>query len=210
MFRAVTMRRDRQLVNVSVTLIGLQDTAVAAHRPDTDGAAVSVRVGGALIWMHDCATVAKFADVWRAEDHSAARLPREPVKMKGSDPSVREPTVMVEAAGSPTAFATLLREEGRPSRMRVVLGRLAFDVRDLGAFRSTTAAFHRAADVAAEVFLDGRAHARWSRQATAAEIGGRAFISPVGSPYQRSVRARTVSAARIAPTRRPERGGPTR
>ena len=200
------MRRDRQLVNVSVTLIGLQDTAVAAHRPDTDGAAVSVRVGGALIWMHDCATVAKFADVWRAEDHSAARLPLEPVKMKGADPSLREPTVMVEATGSPTAFATLLREEGRPSRMRVVLGRLAFDVRDMGAFRSTTAAFSRAA----EIFLDGPANARLSRQAAAAEIGGRAFISPVGSPYQRGVRARTVSAARIAPTRRPERGGPMR
>lgn len=207
------MRRDRQLVNVSVTLIGLQDTAVAAHRPDTDGAAVSVRVGGALIWMHDCATVAKFADVWHAQDRSAAQLPREPVKVKGAGAGLREPTVMVEAAGSPSAFATLLRPEGQPSRLRVVLGRLAFDVRDLGAFRSTTAAFHRAADVAAEIFLDGGGRVGWrARQAAATEVANRAFISPVGSPYQRAVRERTVSpAASNRPARQQlERGGPTR
>ena len=154
------MRRDRQLVNVSLTLVGLQDTAVAAHRPDTDGAAVSVRVGGALIWMHDRATAAKFADVWRGEDSNAMRLPREPVKVKGNEPGLREPTVMVEAAGSPTAFATLVRMPGHPTRIRVLLGRLAFDVRDLGAYRSTTAAFHRAADVAEEVFLDGGSDVR--------------------------------------------------
>ena len=203
------MRRDRQLVNVSLTLVGLQDTAVAAHRPDTDGAAVSVRVGGALIWMHDRATAAKFADVWRGEDSNAMRLPREPVKVKGSDPGLREPTVMVEAAGSPTAFATLVRMPGHPTRLRVLLGRLAFDVRDLGAYRSTTAAFHRAADVAEEVFLDGGSAS--AARARAAEIGGRAFISPVGSPYQRGVRARSVPTTAHAPRgRRPEQGGPAR
>lgn len=205
------MRRDRQLVNVSVTLIGLQDTAVAAHRPDSDGAAVSVRVGGALVWMHDRATAAKFADVWRAQDRSSAWLPREPVKVKGGDLGLREPTVMVEAAASPTAFASLLRTEGQPSRLQVVLGRLAFDVRDLGAYRSTTAAFHRAADIADEIFLDGRAATSARSRAVAAEIGGRAFISPVDSPYQRAVRARSVpTAARTPDASRPERGGPAR
>lgn len=207
------MRRDRQLVNVSLTLIGLQDTAVAAHRPDTDGAAVSVRVGGALIWMHDRATAAKFADVWAGEDTNAMRLPREPVKIKGSDPGLREPTVMVEAAGSPTAFASLIRQPGRPTRLRVLLGRLAFDVRDLGAYRSTTAAFNRAAGVAEEVFLDGHSVPNAStRAAAAAEIGGRAFISPVGSSYQRAVRARRVPLpnAGASRTHPPQRGGPTR
>lgn len=205
------MRRGRQAVNVSVTLLGLQDTAVAAHRPDTDGAALSVRVGGALIWMHDSATVAKFADVWRGEDRNAEWLPREPAKVRGPDPTLREPTVMVEAAGSPMAFATLLRPEGQPSRLRVVLGRLVFDVRDLAAFRSTTAAFHRAVDVASEIFRDGHAYIPPpSRRATAAEVGGRAFISPVGSTYQRRVRARAVPAARVAAPRAPERGGPAR
>ncbi len=205
------MRRDRQLVNVSVTLIGLQDTAVAAHRPDTDGAAVSVRVGGALIWMHDRATATKFADVWRREDPNAVWLPREPVKLKGTGPGLREPTVMVEAAGSPTAFANLVRLPGHPTRLRVLLGRLAFDVRDLGAYRSTTAAFHRAADVAEEIFLDGGSARAAGARAAAAEIGGRAFISPVGSSYQRAVRARSLPpSARARDARRHEQGGPAR
>jgi hypothetical protein len=36
-------------VSVIVTLVGRQDTTVKVHRPNTDGAAVSVRVGGAAL-----------------------------------------------------------------------------------------------------------------------------------------------------------------
>jgi hypothetical protein len=162
--------------------------------------------------MHDRATAAKFAEVWRGEDANAQRLPREPVKVKGVEPGLREPTVMVEAAGAPTAFASLIREPGHRTRLRVLLGRLAFDVRDIGAYRSTTAAFSRAAGIAEEVFLDGGAASPTNaRAATAAEIGGRAFISPVGSTYQRSVRARSMPTNHEAPrSHLPHQGGPTR
>ena len=58
------MQRNRQSVSVIIALVGRQDTSVNAHRPNTDGAAVSARVGAALLYMHDSETVAKFARTW--------------------------------------------------------------------------------------------------------------------------------------------------
>jgi hypothetical protein len=99
---------------VIVSLVGLQDTTVAAHRPGTDGAAVSVRVGGALLYMHDAATVSRFCGTWSSLGSSASLLTRE------ADPArampvrgMAEPAVMVEAAYSPPVFARPERPIGR-------------------------------------------------------------------------------------------------
>ncbi|WP_142058244.1 hypothetical protein [Pseudonocardia kunmingensis] len=173
-----------------VSLVGLQDTRVAAHRPGTDGAAVSVRVGGALVYMHDAATVSLVARTWNDMDRQALLLPREgdtrrvtPVR------GVAEPAVMVEMASCPPVFARLERPVGKNSYLRVSTGRVLFDVRDLPAFRSTLLAFRRAEEVAATTFLPRPTQTARER---AASTAARAFTAPAGP------RRRTASAGRSA------------
>lgn len=55
-----------QAIKVVVSLVGPQDIAVVAHRPGTDGATLSVRVGGALIYVQDAETARTFHRAWQA------------------------------------------------------------------------------------------------------------------------------------------------
>ena len=118
------MQRSRQAINVAVVLMGLQNTTVAAHRPGTEGAAVSVRIGSALLYVADAETASRFTGAWRSVATAAERhLPRQGNPARGTPmPGVVEPAVMVDAAGSPPAFARLERPAGQASHARVVWG----------------------------------------------------------------------------------------
>lgn len=108
-----TPLRD-QAIKVVVSLVGPQDIAVVAHRPGTEGARVSVRVGGALIYILDAETARAFHQAWQSGALQARSLPVR------SDPTrvmpiagVAEPVVMMEAAESPPAGARLDQIPGR-------------------------------------------------------------------------------------------------
>lgn len=178
------MRRNRQAISVLVALVGLQDTRVVAHRPGTDGAAVSVRVGGALVYMHDAETVSAVARTWNASRGTVRLLPREG-DAKRVEPlrGVADPAVMVELSDGPVVFASLERPPGCNSYLRVALGRVMFDVRDLGAYQSTMAAFRRAEELAATAFLPIR---EVSAREQAACAAARAFAVPASLPRRSS------------------------
>ncbi len=140
------MARSRQKITVGVSLVGLQDTAVEAHRPGTDGATVGVRVGAALIYICDTPTAQSFFSTWRSAGAKARRLPlqADPTKVLPGA-GLSEPAVMMEAANCPPTWAVW----DEPSRrLRVCVGRIVFDVADHGALRSVTSAFRHAAKVA--------------------------------------------------------------
>jgi hypothetical protein len=190
------MPRTRQAVSVVVALVGLQDTTVVAHRPGTDGAAVSVRVGGALVYMHDAATVSSVARTWNTIASTARLLPREG-DAKRVEPvrGVADPSVMVELADSPAVFARMERPPGRNSYLRVALGRMMFDVRDVGAYSSTLMAFRRAEELAATAFLPTRAV---SAREQAARAAARAFTVPASAPRRSLPSPRRAAAPAAA------------
>ncbi|WP_433274027.1 hypothetical protein ACQPZA_24185 [Pseudonocardia xinjiangensis] len=195
----------RQTVSVIVALAGLQDTTVMAHRPGTDGAAVSVRVGGALVYMHDAATVATFARTWDEMKPSASLLvratdPKSVAPIRG----MAEPAVMFEAVDSPPVFARLERPVGQPSRLRVTLGRVMFDVRDEAAFRSTAMAFRRAEELAASAFLHAPDLAPREQAARSAARALRATTPRTGRPTVSERSGRTAQPTRV-PAARPRR-----
>lgn len=182
--------QGNQAIQVICTLVGPQDVHVAAHRPGTDGAAIGVRVGGALLHVTDGATVTAFLMAWKAAGRHGRDLPVR------ADPSrvplitgTAVPAVFMEAGDRPPAQARL--EPGRPrqrARLWVTLGRVTFDVQDQEALVTTTAAFQRAARIAPGVFLP--------------------------TPDQRALERTAAATARLLatpPSRRPLRpGGPSR
>jgi hypothetical protein len=196
------MSRSHQAVKVIVSLVGLQDTAVTAHRPGTDGAAVSVRVGGALIYIQDAATATSFSRVWQAGAREVRWLPvtGDPTRLTPVA-GVAEPAVMMEAAGSPPATARLERPAGRPSNLWVTLGRVVFDVRDHAAFRSSMAAFRRAEELAATAFPPAPSPSvREQAAITASRLFAARTTTAGSSPNRQS---RPVAAPRPARAARP-------
>lgn len=170
------MARFRQTVFVGVSLAGPQDTAVVAHRPGTDGAAVSVRIGAALLYLQDSGTARGFHDAWRAAARQARDLPMLGTPSTMLPTSGRaEPAVMMESSDSPAAWA---RWEPRKRRLRVTLGRLVFDVGDHEALRSTLNAFRRADELAARTF---RPPLLESALEHASHTAGRLFAVPSSS-----------------------------
>jgi hypothetical protein len=188
----------RQVVNVHVALAGPQDVAVGVHRPGTDGAAVSVRLGGALLYVNDRATVSRLARIWTMSGADVARLlPRGVDVTKGTVSGMAGPAVMVDADGSTPTFARLERPVGRPSYLRVTIGRIMFDIRDLDAFRTTVAAFRWAESCAETALLPRRVAAG----ASAAEAAGRAFAAPAAARRRSRPAERTAVRAAAAPSR---------
>lgn len=192
------MQRSRQAINVAVVLMGLQDTTVAAHRPGTEGAAVSVRIGSALLYVADAETASRFTGAWRSVATAAERhLPRQGNPARATPmPGVAEPAVMVDAAGSPPAFARLERPAGQASHARVVLGRIMFDVRDLAAFRTTALAFDRVEELSASTFLPRPVEPTAKQRA--ARTAGRFFVAPA-KDSRRQRREATRSGPAAAP-----------
>lgn len=190
------MSRSGQAIKVVVSLVGPQDVAVVAHRPSTDGAAISVRVGGSLIYIHDARTASSFHRAWQSGARQARSLPVQANPTRVMPVSgIAELAVMMEAADSPPAGARLERPTGRPNCLWVTLRRIGFDVRDHDALRSAAAAFRRADQLAATVFpvtpdqraLDAAAH-----------TAGRLFTTP-GPASRRSVTAATRPATAPQP-----------
>ncbi|MFD1649276.1 hypothetical protein [Pseudonocardia alaniniphila] len=180
-----------------VTLVGRQDTTVKVHRPNTDGAAVSVRVGAALLYMHDSETVAKFARTWNDAGPASLFLPRETDLSKVAPiAGTSEPAVMFEARDCPPAVARLERPVGRPSYLRVTLGRVLFDVRDRGAFHSTAMAFRRAEELAvASFYRPWTLTPREQAELAAARI----FPAPVRTPARTRGAESRIGTARPSP-----------
>lgn len=190
-----------QAIKAIVSLVGGQDTAVAAHRPRTDGAAVSVRIGRTLIYMGDAETAVCFRRVWEAGRRDVRSIP-----VSGDSTRVRpvagvaEPSLMLEASGSPPAIARLERGEGGAGTLWVTLGRITFDVRDHAAFLSTMNAFQRAERLAARTFLPTAPENGRTRAAhTAAQLfdppAARRRQRPAVRPEQVAAAARPVGAA---------------
>ncbi|QJY47786.1 hypothetical protein [Pseudonocardia broussonetiae] len=137
-------------------LVGVQDTDVTVQHPGTDEAAVAVRIGRTLLYLHQQTTAEHFLNVW-LESHEAARaLPvnadRRTIRGLRGMP---EPGVVVNAIGRPASSVTIVGEGEQVHRsyLRIQLGRVAFEVRDHGAFHSCTNAFRDAYNLARYVFV---------------------------------------------------------
>lgn len=195
------MSGSGQAIKVVVSLVGPQDIAVVAHRPGTDGAAISVRVGGSLIYIHDAETASSFHRAWQAGARQARSLPvrSNPTRVMPVA-GVAEPAVMMEAAEAPPAGARLDQAPGRRTSLWVTLGRIGFDVRDHAALRSTIVAFRRADHLAASVFpptADERACDQ------AARMAARLFATPPRVPAKPArVESRPSPPARALPAAR--------
>lgn len=151
-------QQDRQTVGVILTLVGMQDTSTAAHQPGTDNAAVSVRIGKGLIYLHDAPTVAAFVSAWHDLSGEATKLPREPSRRHVAPiRGMKEPAVLIDAAGAPPVSGRLVRLAGQHSYLRLQIGRVVFDVRDIGAFASTMVAFREAGLLAKSAFPEAPA-----------------------------------------------------
>jgi hypothetical protein len=175
--------QNRQSVGVVLTLAGHQETAVAAQQPQTDSASISVRIGRALIYLHDQSSVESYVRAWHSMSsdaaglaRSSARAPIQPVT------GMTEPAVVINASGTTTADWRLLG--GRTGNcLRLVIGRLLVDVRDVAAFASTMLAFREADLLAKETFLDASVPPFPLRQ-RAVETAAAAFHA--SSPTQRT------------------------
>lgn len=149
-------RGSDQAVLAIVRLVGAQDTAVTVQHPGTDEAAVAVRIGRTLLYLHQETTAEHFLNVW-LESHEAAKA----LPVNADRRSIRglrgmpEPGVVVNAIGRPASSVTIVGEGEQTNRshLRVQLGRVAFEVRDHGAFHSCTNAFRDAYNLARHVFV---------------------------------------------------------
>jgi hypothetical protein len=148
--------RNHQAVLAIVRLVGNQDTAATVQHPNTDEAVVAVRIGKALIYVHQELTAEHFLAVWEDSRQAAKALPlqadRDLVRTLRGMP---EPGVVVNAIGRPACTAATVAEDqpGRRPFLRVQLGRVAFEVRDRVAFSHCLACFHEAHALARDVFL---------------------------------------------------------
>ena len=139
-----------QRISISVTLAGPQDTAVAAHRPGTDGAAVSVRVGSTLLYIHDATTAQAFCRTWQQAARKARTLPMSSDRTVVMSMAGRsEPAVMLDSADCPPRWSNFDVDH---RRLNVCMGHIVFAVNDHAALRSTLSAFRHAERLAAATF----------------------------------------------------------
>lgn len=188
--------RNRQSIAVVLTLVGIQDAAIDVHQPGTDSAAISVRLGSALIYLHEPETVAKIGNAWFDMAGDARKLVREvSPALVAPVPGMRGPGVVLHASGSPPCSAILIQRPGQLSYLRVQVGRIVFNVRDLGAYTSTVGALRRAVALAPVAFPRG-ADALGRRKAL--EDAARAFPT-VRARRRVAPRRRTATAASRPP-----------
>lgn len=149
-------RASDQAVLAIVRLVGTQDTATTVQHPGTDEAAIAVRIGRALLYLHQETTAEHFLNAWTESQEVATTLPvtadRRLIRALRGMP---EPGVVVNAIGRPACSIAMIGEDGRGGRpfLRVQLGRVAFEVRDRSALYSCTGAFREAHALARHVFV---------------------------------------------------------
>jgi hypothetical protein len=192
-----------QAVLATVRLVGDQDVTVTAQHAGSVEAAVTVRVGRALLYLNDEATAAHFHKVWfDAAEHGRA-LPaaanRDLVRTLHGMP---EPGIVANAITRPPCAMSMVASDapgGRPF-LRIQLGRIAFEVRDFAAYRSCLGAFRQAHHLARDVFLPpGTARVLSGALAAARDAF---FPEPPPPPSGRGRRFRQVTP-RSAPIAQP-------
>ena len=142
-----------------VRLIGDQDVEVTAQHASSTSAAVTVRIGRALLYLNDQATAGHFHKVWFDAAAHARTLP--PVGHPAHRGLVRalrgmpEPGIVANAAARPACSVAMVGGDPPDAKpfLRVQLGRVAFEIRDFAAYRSCLGAFRQAHHMARDVFL---------------------------------------------------------
>jgi hypothetical protein len=132
----------RQRLAVVLTLRGLQDTAVVAHHPRTDEAAVSVRIGRMLLYFREWVAAAAVTRGWREFSHHAAGLPL--VSRPGSTsvrPDAIQAATTMDVVGTPQISGYLRAPEGMASWLVVKIDQLGLVIHDRNAYASTRQAF---------------------------------------------------------------------
>lgn len=140
-----------------VRLVGVQDYEVTVQHPGTDEAAVAVRIGKALLYLHQEQTAEHFLSIWNESEEAALSLPdRSDHDLVRPIRGMPEPAVAVNAIGRPAGsiLAGVSKGVARQPYVRVQLGRIAFEVRDRRAYFSSVMAFKEARRVAAAAFLE--------------------------------------------------------
>ncbi len=156
---SVVTDRQEQAVLAVVRLIGDQDVEVTAQHASSTSAAVTVRIGRALLYLNDQATAAHFHKVWFDAAAHARTLP--PVGHPAHRGLVRalrgmpEPGVVANASARPACSVAMVGGDPPDAKpfLRVQLGRVAFEIRDFAAYRSCLGAFRQAHHMARDVFL---------------------------------------------------------
>ena len=141
-----------------VRLTGDQDVEVTAQHASSTSAAVTVRIGRALLYLNDQATAGHFHKVWFDAAAHARTLP--PVGHPAHRGLVRalrgmpEPGIVANATARPPCSVAMVNDspDSKPF-LRIQLGRIAFEVRDFAAYRSCLGAFRHAHHMARDVFL---------------------------------------------------------
>ena len=156
---SVVTDRQEQAVLAVVRLIGDQDVEVTAQHASSTSAAVTVRIGRALLYLNDQATAAHFHKVWFDAAAHARTLP--PVGHPAHRGLVRalrgmpEPGIVANATARPACSVAMVGGDPPDAKpfLRIQLGRIAFEVRDFAAYRSCLGAFRQAHHMARDVFL---------------------------------------------------------
>ena len=147
-----------------VRLMGDQEVEVTAQHASSTSAAVTVRIGRALLYLNDQATAAHFHKVWfDAAAHARTLPPVGHPAHRGLVQALRgmpEPGIVANAAARPACSVAMVAGEPPDAKpfLRVQLGRVAFEIRDFAAYRSCLGAFRQAHHMARDVFLPPAAH----------------------------------------------------
>lgn len=161
--------RPTQAVIAVIRMSGTQDVQVDASHPNTDNAAVVVRVGKSLLYLHELRTAEHLAEPWAQAAKMMKTLPmysaRDAVKPIAGMP---DPAVITHASGKPTCQVNSINDRGGQPFLRVQLGRIIYEVRDQHALVSCVETFRRARKMARLVFRPERANSRTSDAARAA------------------------------------------
>jgi hypothetical protein len=156
---SIVTARQEQAVLAVVRLIGDQDVEVTAQHASSTSAAVTVRIGRALLYLNDQATAGHFHRVWfDAAAHARTLPPVGHFSHRGLVrplPGMPEPGIVANAAARPPCSIAMVGGDPPDAKpfLRVQLGRVAFEIRDFAAYRSCLAAFRQAHHVARDVFL---------------------------------------------------------
>jgi len=140
-----------------VRMVGVQDYEITVQHPGTEEAAVAVRIGKALVYLHQEQTAEHFLSVWNESAEAALSLPlRSDRDLVRPIRGMPEPAVAVNAIGRPAGsiLAGVSKGVARQPYVRVQLGRIAFEVRDRPAHFSGLMAFREARRVASTAFLE--------------------------------------------------------
>ena len=140
-----------------VRMVGVQDHEITVQHPGTDEAAVAVRIGKALLYLHEEQTAEHFLSIWNESAEAALALPeRSDRDLVRPIRGMPEPAVAVNAIGRPAGSILAGTSKGLNPQpyLRVQLGRIAFEVRDRRAHFSSLMAFKEARRVAAAAFLE--------------------------------------------------------